>query len=86
MCYNQVVGENTPDPATFSAWREMIRKAYHPDEHGFRDVGGAGVGVCKPWRDSYKNFLRDMGPHPPGTTLRRRDSSKAFNPNNCYWG
>ena len=81
-----MVGENTPDPVTFAAWRDMIRKAYHPGELGYKDVGGAGVGVCKPWKDDYKNFLRDMRPCPRGYVLRRHDSSKAFNPNNCYWG
>jgi hypothetical protein len=63
----------------------MIRQAYHPGEPGYKDVGGAGVGVYQPWKASFDNFLNDMGTS-KGRRLKRKDESRSFCPSNCMWG
>jgi hypothetical protein len=59
-------------------------------EHKFGLYGQAwwknGIDVCKEWRESGDNFLRDMGPCPPGHRILRLDESADFFPGNCYWG
>jgi len=63
----------------------MIRLCYVPKQTGYTGVGGRGIGVYKPWRDSYDNFLRDMGSS-HGRRLQRKDMKKSFHKANCYWG
>lgn len=44
-----------------------------------------GYPVCEAWRQSFKQFLADMGPCPDGYVLWRMDKSKGFQPDNCEW-
>lgn len=63
----------------------MIRVAYCPTEKGYSEIGAKGLGVHKPWRDSYDNFVADMGLS-NNRRLQRKDKTKGFEPTNCYWG
>lgn len=45
-----------------------------------------GIEVCARWRDSFGNFLADMGYRPDGFIMRRKDWGKNYDPENCYWG
>lgn len=42
--------------------------------------------VCLEWRESYLKFASDMGEKPQGTSICRRNRTKHFSPDNCYWG
>jgi hypothetical protein len=45
-----------------------------------------GITVCDRWRDSFANFLADMGRKPsPQHSLDRVDGSKGYEPWNCRW-
>jgi hypothetical protein len=42
--------------------------------------------MCARWRDSFENFLADMGPKPAsGWGIERDDVSKGYEPGNCRW-
>jgi len=42
--------------------------------------------LCDRWLHSFLNFLSDMGPKPSSKhTVERRDSTKGYEPDNCYW-
>lgn len=47
--------------------------------------GGRGIEVCPRWRESYENFLADMGEAPKDLTLEREDNDKGYGPDNCRW-
>ena len=34
---------------------------------------------------TFADFLTDLGPRPPGTTLDRKDNAKGYKPGNCRW-
>ncbi len=70
---------------TYAAWCAMKGRCYN--EHGLRyaDWGGRGITVCARWRNSFENFLADMGERPEGKSLERRKNHLGYSPSNCMW-
>ena len=65
-------------------WQGMHSRCRDPGNTSYTRYGAAGVSVCERW-GSFENFIRDIGERPEGMTLERRDSSKGYSPDNCYW-
>jgi hypothetical protein len=77
-------GQATPE---YRAWIGMKQRCYWKSFAQFRDYGGRGITVCDRWRNSFENFLADMGPRPtPGHSLDRfPDVNGNYEPSNCRW-
>lgn len=76
--------EMTATP-TWNSWRMMRRRCYEKTLFAYCFYGGKGISVCERWRESFENFLSDMGERPDGLTLDRIDSSGNYEPSNCRW-
>ena len=73
---------------TYNSWYNMIYRCTNPRATGFERYGGRlphPVVVHPNWRADFLNFLADMGPRPPGTSLERIDNEFGYFEENCRW-
>lgn len=71
---------------TYASWRAMINRCENPKEPGYDYYGGRGITVCSRWRESFEDFLADLGERPSGKTLDRfPDKDGNYEPGNCRW-
>jgi hypothetical protein len=64
----------------------MKQRCYNQKNPRYRDYGGRGITICDRWRNSFKNFLADMGTRPSRKhSIDRREVNGNYEPNNCRW-
>lgn len=74
---------NTPE---YTCWEGIINRCYNKSNRSYRNYGGRGISVCKRWRNSFINFLNDMGLKPnPNLTIERINNNRNYNVTNCKW-
>ena len=65
----------------------MVQRCTNPKYgKGWEGYGGRGISVCTRWRESFQNFLADVGPRLEGTTLDRWPNNDGnYEPGNVRW-
>jgi hypothetical protein len=71
----------------YVAWASMISRCERPTYKGFARYGGRDIKVCERWRDSFDNFLTDMGRKPTSqhSLDRYPNNDGNYEPGNCRW-
>ncbi len=69
----------------YRIWRDMINRCHYenyPERHLY---GGRGIEVCVKWRESFEEFINDMGFPPPNLSIDRINVNGNYEPGNCRW-
>jgi hypothetical protein len=71
---------------TYNSWVAMRQRCYDPGSGRYERYGAVGVTVCDRWRNSFEDFLADVGVRPTSKhSLDRKDGTKGYEPGNCEW-
>jgi hypothetical protein len=72
--------------AEYRCWNGIKQRCGNENNTNFKDYGGRGITVCERWRDSYENFLTDMGRRPSTKhNIYRINNDLGYSPDNCRW-
>lgn len=70
----------------YNAWVSMKKRCYNDTSENYINYGGRGIEVCERWKDSYENFIEDMGHRPTNShSLERKENNSNYGPDNCVW-
>jgi hypothetical protein len=73
-------------PAEYNIWTLIRQRCLNPTRWDWKHYGGRGIKLCQRWKESFANFLADVGPRPmKGLWLGRLDVNGHYEPTNCQW-
>ncbi|MFZ2306796.1 MAG: hypothetical protein WAW73_20170 [Rhodoferax sp.] len=74
------------DSAEFEVWTGMQTRCLNRNSPAFENYGGRGISICQRWKNSFENFLADMGERPsPDHSIERENNDGNYEPSNCRW-
>lgn len=72
----------------YHTWQDIKDRCYNQKNTAYKRYGGRGIGVSDRWRNSFENFIEDMGTRPSKEySLDRYPNNESgwYEKDNCRW-
>lgn len=70
----------------YVTWCNIKSRCYSKNHVSYDRYGARGIRVCRRWKNSFENFLADMGERPSKEhSIERVNNLKNYSPSNCKW-
>ena len=77
---------NMSSSTEYKAWQAIKNRCLNPDDARYKWYGARGITICDRWKDSFENFLLDVGRRPSKQySIDRIDNNKGYEPSNVRW-
>jgi hypothetical protein len=76
---------NVKNNPSYKIWCYMKTRCYNKNNKDYKHYGGRGIIICDRWKNSFENFLNDMGEKPEGYSIDRINVDGNYEPSNCRW-
>lgn len=70
---------------TYRSWQKMKDRCHNTNSDSYLYYGMRGIFVHAAWKESFLEFIKDMGERPEGTSIERKDVNGNYEPGNCIW-
>jgi hypothetical protein len=70
-----------------NVWLGLKERCYNKNSHSYVRYGKRGITMCPQWKNSFEQFLSDMGPRPSSkhSIDRFPNNDGNYEPGNCRW-
>ena len=69
----------------YAIWKNIKSRCYNQKAPEYKWYGALGVKMCLRWKNSFENFIQDMGRCPYKFSIDRINLNKGYTPSNCHW-
>jgi hypothetical protein len=70
----------------YLTWALIVQRCENKNSTAYPRYGGRGIKMCQRWRESFADFVADMGPKAsPDLTIERKNNDGNYEPGNCVW-
>lgn len=67
-------------------WKTMKQRCYNQNLASYKRYGARGIVMDNLWKNSFSNFIKDMGYRPSSKhSIERIDNNKGYSKSNCKW-